>query len=1136
MSKTFFERIGRFVSRSVKAGAKPRVGVARRRLRCEPLENRCLLSLVSLGADVLVEGRAAGVDSDVVAAAAGHWTATAKSPWLHTTSTGNGNGLATFVFDANTGATRTGTLAIDGATLAGVSFSATLTVTQAGSSYVSASPVTTLVNESRLNQPEGVAVDASGNVYVADRGNNAIQVWNAATNTVSTLVSGLNYPYGVAVDASGNVYFSDSTAIREWNAATKTFSALVSSGLSEPDGLAVDASGNVYFANGSAVKQWNAATHTVGTLFSDGVGGVLAGVAVDAAGNVYFANPRFNVVEEWNAATNTVALLVQDLKAPQGVAVDGSGNVYVADTGHNAIREWNAATRTVSLLSDGGWKMPQGVAVDASGNLYLGDTGNNAVRELPRAFVSNSTVQPAVTRVSGLNQPYGVAVDASGNVYFADTGNNVIGQWNATTQTPGALPIPGLLGPRGVAVDGSNVYIADTGNNAIKRWNTVTTSFGTLVSSGLSHPAGVAVDGSGNVYFADTGNNAIKQWNAATGTVRTLVSSGLVDPMGVTLDAAGNVYVADTHNNAVKELPRAYVFGYPVSAPPTTVLSLGLNCPAGLAADSSGNLYLADIGTYNPATGTYVPGTGEVKKLSAAFISSGRISEGAAATKDDTLAPVLPAGELLSGPFAPSSDQSWLTVDGVAGGQVAFSLTQNTNEARTAHITLLGQQIAVNQAAPSSSAVSEEIIDNSQPGFWSSNASTWNTGAGLDGSSLISSTPDGSKQSMAAWWFSMPVGVYEIDATWTAAPNLTARLGLDLYDGVGRWIGQMPVNEQSPPIDFIDRGVGWKRLGCIDITNTIFHISAWNSPTDGPIDINAIRLRAAPTIDDGDVAGGSSDYPTAQSGTFAAGGDWIPGSQGAYGGSHVSSSAPGSGDSTATWTMPVTPGSYTIDVTWLAAGNLTANATYNIFNGTSKVGSVSVNQTVPPNGVTDNGVTWNSLGSFTITGTKLVVTLANIAADGQVWADAIRLLPAYQPAEIVNSGHPGSWTNSHWTTINQGLYGNSLLSNSVDGSNQSQAAWWFPVQPGAYEVDVTWQPGVNQSKTAGFDVYNASTYLRTGVVNEQNAPAGLADQGVVWQSLGTFTMTGNALHVSIWNRAGDGPINVDGVRIVPVSA
>ena len=158
-----------------------------------------------------VEAPTAGSDVDIVTTG-GNWTATTNASWLHTSSSGTGNGLATFTFDANPGPTRTGTLTIAGQTL---------TVTQAGSTYVAGHPgdhaglradlpvwrgggrfgqrlhrryrqqrhrgverldpeVTTLVS-SGLNGPDGVAVDGSGNVYIADTGNNAIEEWNAST-------------------------------------------------------------------------------------------------------------------------------------------------------------------------------------------------------------------------------------------------------------------------------------------------------------------------------------------------------------------------------------------------------------------------------------------------------------------------------------------------------------------------------------------------------------------------------------------------------------------------------------------------------------------------------------------------------------------------------------------------------------------------------------------------------------------------------------------------------------------------------------------------------------------------------------------------------------------------------------------
>jgi hypothetical protein len=484
------------------------------------------------------------------------------------------------------------------------------------------------------------------------------------------------------------------------------------------------------------------------------------------------------------------------------------------------------------------------------------------------------------------------------------------------------------------------------------------------------------------------------------------------------------------------------------------------------------------------------------------------------------------------------------------GGVAAASFTVNSStqitaispvDANTVDVTVVcsGGTSATSTSDQFTYAVSAEIIDNTQPGFWSTSSSTWTTTtSGLNGSSLVSSAPNGNKESQAAWWFSVPAGLYEIAVTYTAGSNLTKDLGLDLYDGVGNFIGEVPVNEQVAPNSFTEYGVAWENLGAFHLTSNIFHISAWNSSTDGAICVNGVQLKAAPIVDDSDAPNSYTYYSPATSvGRFTISRGWTTSSQGAFGGSYTSNSTAGSGLSTATWSMPVTPGAYEVDVTWPASASLSTAAIYNVYDGTTKLGSVIVNQQLAPSGIAFEGINWKSLGPFTVSGTQLVVTLSNTAANGQVSADAVRILPSYQPTPIVSSGsYPGFWDNSGWTTQSTGLYGTSMVSNSANGSEQSQAAWWFGVQPGQYQVFVTWVPGSNLSPTTPFDVYNALTYISEATVDEQDAPVGVTDQGVVWQSLGTFTMTSNVLHVSTWNSQTNGAMNVSGIRIVPVGS
>jgi hypothetical protein len=336
----------------------------------------------SLGTSALLEGPGAGSDSVVLAMAnpTDAWMATANNAWLHVATTnqsGLGSTNVVFSYDANPGATRSGTLTIAGQTL---------TVTQAGSTYVAAPGSVTMLVSLGLNQPTGIAVDGVGNVYIADT--NSIKKWTAASNTVTTLVSsGLSYPYGLAVDGAGNLFVADTgnNAIKKWTAASRTVSTLVSSGLSSPRGLTVDGAGNVYVADfgNSAIKKWTAADNSVTALVT---GYQTWGVTVDGAGNVYFASG--NAVRKWIAVSSSVVTVTTGPGPFYGVAVDGSGNVYFDISGPispRVIRKWVASSNTSTTLAS--VYVSYGVAVDGAGNVYFSDYNNNAVKEVPRAFV-----------------------------------------------------------------------------------------------------------------------------------------------------------------------------------------------------------------------------------------------------------------------------------------------------------------------------------------------------------------------------------------------------------------------------------------------------------------------------------------------------------------------------------------------------------------------------------------------------------------------------------------------------------------------------------------------------------------------------------------------------------------------------
>ena len=198
-----------------------------------------------------------------------------------------------------------------------------------------------------FNVPDGVAVDGSGNVFVAETGSFYIKEMLApAYTTTNTLGDGtaLNHPAGVAVDATGNVFFSDSSynTVKRFLAGSYTASASspLGSGFILPQGVAVDGGGNVYVGDPSnyAVYEIVAAGGytTVRTLVQDVPTLVPYGVAVDGSGNVFFSDYYVGVKEILAVggvipASPTIVTIGSGFHYPRGIAVDG--DVHLAGQG-----------------------------------------------------------------------------------------------------------------------------------------------------------------------------------------------------------------------------------------------------------------------------------------------------------------------------------------------------------------------------------------------------------------------------------------------------------------------------------------------------------------------------------------------------------------------------------------------------------------------------------------------------------------------------------------------------------------------------------------------------------------------------------------------------------------------------------
>jgi hypothetical protein len=426
----------------------------------------------------------------------------------------------------------------------------------------------------RFNSPYGVALDTNGNLYVGDMGNSTIRklTLSGGNWVVSTLAGSagsvgslnesgtsaqFNNPAGVAVDASGYVYVADAknALIRKITSAGAVSTLAGSTGgtgsadgpgsdarFYRPFGTAVDSFGNVFVADTD--------NDTIRRITSVGEVSTFAGSAqtfgsADGVGS----NARFD--------------------APAGVAVDTNDNVYVADRDNNTIRmitPEQVVSTIAGLPGSAGtangtgsaaqFNNPSGVAVDANGNLYVADTGNNTIR-----MITPSGGNWTVSTIAGLagkagtndgtgasawfNSPYGVAVDGAGNLYVADSVNCTIRKitpvgttWIVSTiagsaGSPGSFDGMGSAArfyfPQGIAVDtAGNVYVADTGNDTIRKIEPEGTNWQVGTIGGLANGQSGSEDG--------TGTEA-RFWN----------------PEGMAVDNAGSIYVGDTKNNTIRK-------------------------------------------------------------------------------------------------------------------------------------------------------------------------------------------------------------------------------------------------------------------------------------------------------------------------------------------------------------------------------------------------------------------------------------------------------------------------------------------------------------------------------------------------------------------------------------------------------
>ncbi len=570
--------------------------------------------------------------------------------------------------------------------------------------------------DAQLGFAQGIAIDRQRNIYIADTENHRIRKVTRDGRIATVAGSGrrgmsgdggpavraqLDRPYGLALDAAGNLYIADlgNHRVRRVSAdgVISTYAGAGGKGsrgdggpavdaqLMSPRNLAFDAAGNLFISefDGHRVRRVSP-QGVISTFAGNGIAGLRgdggpavaaqlaapAGLAMDLDGGLFIAdsaNHRIrkvltggNIITYMGGAGDAVAF-----STPVAVAVDAKGNLYVAERVPQVRRftpgrEPQVAAGTGAAGYDGDGRSaetslllaPADLALDDGGNLYIVD--GRRVRRVAATKQISTIAGDAYMRVIGdngpaaaacLNRPSGLAMDPAGNLYVADSGTNRVRRISPAGQivtlagsglqgfvdnvAPG---VARLYSPAAVAADGpARIFVADTSNHRVRQIfpgsliRTVAGSGGAgLGADGrpgletpLHGPRGLASDGRGNLYISDTlGHRVMIQLpSGVLLTVAGNASAGfggdggraelaqLFQPNGIAADGAGNLYIADTGNHRIRKVDASGII--------TTIagdgvegfygdggpaLRAALSFPRAVAADGNGNVYIADTG------------------------------------------------------------------------------------------------------------------------------------------------------------------------------------------------------------------------------------------------------------------------------------------------------------------------------------------------------------------------------------------------------------------------------------------------------------------------------------------------------------------------------------------------------------
>jgi sugar lactone lactonase YvrE len=551
--------------------------------------------------------------------------------------------------------------------------------------------------QAELWLPHDVVVhDASNSLYIADYGNHVVRRLDLVTGIITTYAGGgsgglgdggqavaaqMEYPEGLAVNAAGDLFIATRTnlygcRIRKVTSSTGIISTVAGTGqngfngdgidaaaaqLDNPRDVAVDSAGNIFIADTSnfRIRRVDASTNLISTVCgtgSYGFGGdgsaatsaAISGVAslfFDSAGDLWFADENNHRVRRINMSSGIVSTLAGSgpsapssggfagdggpavaarLNRPNSMAINAAGHLYISDSYNSLVRRVDSGTQVITSVVGGSLSYGDGlhateallisaddVVADRYGNLFICDTDHHRVRRVDAVSGRISTVAGVGTAgysgdgglatLAMLNLPIGLSIDADGNLFIADTNNQRLRRVDATT---GVMTTLAGTGTAGYSGDGGQATLAQ-----------------------ITDPLDVAWDPAGFVLICES--RRLRRVNLASGIISTVTGAGSPGFSGdggpasaaetgmltsVCLDASRNIFISDSGNYRVRRIDA-------VSDIIDTVAGNGsggdLNSPQGISVDRSGKLFVCDFLHYQIKTAmpgstalTVVAGTG----------------------------------------------------------------------------------------------------------------------------------------------------------------------------------------------------------------------------------------------------------------------------------------------------------------------------------------------------------------------------------------------------------------------------------------------------------------------------------------------------------------------------------------------